>query len=155
MNWCRKIASGLSTTRGYRGAPGTRVYAVGDIHGRLDLLEALLTSIKADIAERPKAITALVFMGDLIDRGPDSAQVIERLRTLDDVPAKSAFLLGNHEEILLRVLKGEPRVAYDWLGFGGDACVESYGLKPPSQRWRSRRSPTRFVWRCRRRMSNS
>lgn len=131
MNWLRKIAAGFSAEQPeYRTAPDTRVYAVGDIHGRLDLLEELLDKIKADIAARPAATIALVFLGDLIDRGPASAQVIERLRTLDDVPARALFLLGNHEEIFLRVLEGEPRVVYDWLGFGGDACVESYGLNP-------------------------
>lgn len=127
MSWFKKIASGLSTSREHYGAPGVRVYAVGDVHGRLDLLDQLLVKIRADMAAQPQARTALVFLGDLIDRGPASAQVIERLRTLE-VPAKTAFLLGNHEEIFLRVLEGEPRVAYDWLGFGGDACVESYGL---------------------------
>ena len=130
MSWLKKLTAGLSTEREYRTSPGARIYAVGDVHGRLDLLEELLGKITADIAARPAATVALVFLGDLIDRGPSSAQVIARLRCLDDMPAKTAFLLGNHEEIFLRVLDGEPRIAYDWLGFGGDACVESYGLNP-------------------------
>lgn len=129
VSWFRKVAAGLSTERTFRASEGTRVYAVGDIHGRLDLLDQLLDQVRADVAARPAANTALLFLGDLIDRGAQSSGVIERIRTLD-FPGKVACLLGNHEEILLRVLEGEPRVAYDWLGFGGDACVESYGVNP-------------------------
>lgn len=130
MNIFRRMLGSLAQTRSYRTQAGSRVYAVGDIHGRLDLLDDLLEKIRADIAARPKANSSVVFLGDLIDRGPASAQVIERLRTLGDFPARRGFLMGNHEEIFLRVLAAEPGVAYDWLGFGGDACVESYGLSP-------------------------
>jgi serine/threonine protein phosphatase 1 len=126
----RRVAEGLSAKREYRGQPGARVYAVGDIHGRLDLLDQLLGQIEDDIVDRPVERAALVFLGDLIDRGPDSAGVIQRLRTLDGFPAKTSFLLGNHEEMFLRAIDGEPGIAHDWLRFGGDACVESYGLPP-------------------------
>ncbi|KQN22950.1 serine/threonine protein phosphatase [Sphingomonas sp. Leaf33] len=118
----------LSAERSYAGPAGKRLYAVGDIHGRLDLLDDLLGRIEDDILARPIGTAAVVFLGDLIDRGPDSAGVVERLRTLVRFPAKSLFLLGNHEEVLLRVLDAEAGLAYDWLGFGGDACVESYGV---------------------------
>ena len=125
-------ATTLTTGRGFYGAAGKRLYAVGDIHGRLDLLDDLLRRIADDLRARPVAAGAgaatIVFLGDLIDRGPDSAGVIERISTLRDVPARALLLLGNHEEILLRVLDGEPGLAYDWLGFGGDACAESYGV---------------------------
>lgn len=123
-----KLFRRLSAERSFAGPPGKRLYAVGDIHGRRDLLDDLLGRIEDDIRARPVGTAAVVFLGDLIDRGPDSAGVVERLRTLGDFPAKSLFLLGNHEEVLLRVLDGEPGLAYDWLGFGGDACVESYGV---------------------------
>lgn len=126
----RRVAEGLSNKREYRGQPGARVYAVGDVHGRLDLLDQLLGKIEDDILERPADRILLLFLGDLIDRGPDSAGVIERLRTLDRFPAKTGFLMGNHEEVFLRALDAEPGVGHDWLGFGGDACVESYGLSP-------------------------
>ena len=125
----RRVAEGLSAKRDYRGQPGARVYAIGDIHGRLDLLDQLLDQIHDDIARRPVGKVMLLSLGDLIDRGPDSAGVIERLRTLDG-PARTGCLMGNHEEMFLRVLDGEPDVGLDWLGFGGDACVESYGLSP-------------------------
>ena len=129
MGIFRRLVGGLAQTRAYRTQPGARIYAVGDVHGRLDLLDALLAQIRADIATRPAATTtSVIFLGDLIDRGPASAQVIQRLSNLHDFPARLVFLSGNHEEIFLRVLDAEPGVAYDWLGFGGDACVESYGL---------------------------
>ena len=124
----RRVSRTLSAERMFAGQAGTRLYAVGDIHGRLDLVDDLLGRIEDDIHDRPVEAAAIVFLGDLIDRGPDSAGVIERLRTLDHFPARTLFLLGNHEEILLRVLAGEPGVAYDWLGFGGDACAASYGV---------------------------
>lgn len=130
MKLFKKLAAGLSTTRQFQGAPGARAYAVGDVHGRLDLLDDLLDQIRQDIAQRPVVPTYLIFLGDLIDRGPDSAGVIERLRTLNDVSAKKGFLLGNHEEVFLRVLAGEERIAYDWLRFGGRPCLASYGLDP-------------------------
>ena len=63
------------------GARGYRAYVIGDIHGRLDLLDQLLGMIHRDLAQRPARKTLLVFVGDLVDRGPSSAQVVERLRT--------------------------------------------------------------------------
>lgn len=114
----------------FAGPQGKRLYAVGDIHGRLDLLDDLLGRIKDDIVERPVERAIIVFLGDLIDRGPDSAGVVERLLHLDGFPARAVFLLGNHEEFFLRALAGEPGVAHDWLEFGGDACAESYGVAP-------------------------
>lgn len=124
----RRVSANIAAGRSFSGPPGKRLYAVGDIHGRLDLLDDLLQQIRDDAAERPVETAVLVFLGDLIDRGPDSAGVIERLRTIDLFPGKILFLMGNHEEILLRVLAGEPGLAYDWLGFGGGACAESYGV---------------------------
>ena len=123
----RRVSANIAADRSFAGPPGKRLYAVGDVHGRLDLLDDLLGQIRADLLARPIGIAAVVFLGDLIDRGPDTAGVIERLRTLD-LPAKPLFLLGNHEEMLLRALAGEPGVIHDWLEFGGVACVESYGL---------------------------
>lgn len=111
-----------------RGAADARAYGVGDIHGRLDLLDDLLARIEADIRARPRRRNFIVFLGDLIDRGPDSAAVVERLRTYRPADARPIFLAGNHEEILLRVLAAEPEVLSSWLRFGGAECVASYGL---------------------------
>ena len=109
------------------GARGHRAYAVGDVHGRLDLLDQLLEKIHADTDRRPRRDTLLVFVGDLIDRGPASAQVVERLRTYRRDGIKPVFLLGNHEEVLVRILDGETALLPSWLQFGGAQCLESYG----------------------------
>jgi serine/threonine protein phosphatase 1 len=111
-----------------RGAAGARAYAVGDIHGRLDLLDRLLGMIEADIAARPKRRIFLVLLGDLIDRGPDSARVVERLRTYRRDGVRMVFLAGNHEEVMLRIVHGEEDVLPSWLKFGGAECLESYGV---------------------------
>ena len=95
------------------GAPDYRAYVIGDVHGRLDLLEELLAKIHSEIQCRPAARALLVFVGDLIDRGPSSAQVIERLRTYRREGVRPVFILGNHEEVLLRILRGESRAHHE------------------------------------------
>ena len=117
-------------THSPRGAKAHRAYVVGDIHGRLDLLELLLETIHSELAERPAEQTLLVFVGDLIDRGPNSAQVVERLRTYRRESVRPIFLLGNHEEVLLRILDGETALIESWLRFGGAQCLKSYGVDP-------------------------
>jgi serine/threonine protein phosphatase 1 len=113
-----------------RGARGYRAYAVGDIHGRLDLLNDLLAGIERELAERPPHKVLLVFLGDLIDRGPNSAQVVERLRAYGRNGARCVFILGNHEEVLLRILDGDSSLIQSWLQYGGAQCLESYGADP-------------------------
>lgn len=112
------------------GPKGYRAYAVGDIHGRLDLLDQLLDKIHHDIAARAPRQTLLVFVGDLVDRGPSSAQVIERLRTYRREGVRPIFLLGNHEEVLLRILDGDTSLIPSWLRFGGAQCLQSYRVDP-------------------------
>ena len=111
---------------------GHRVYAVGDVHGHDALLGDLLARIEADIEAREATEVTIVFLGDLIDRGPDSAAVVERLRTYRPVDVRVEFLTGNHEEVLLRILNGEGDLVSDWLRFGGAQCARSYGLRPAS-----------------------
>jgi serine/threonine protein phosphatase 1 len=110
------------------GVPGQRAYVVGDIHGRLDLLEGLLSKIHAEIEQRPVGQTILAFVGDLIDRGPHSAEVVERLRTYRHPGIRPLFILGNHEEVLLRILGGDAELITKWCWFGGKQCLESYGV---------------------------
>ena len=119
------------------GPAGRRAYAIGDIHGRLDLLEQLLARIHADLQHRPASKALLVFVGDLIDRGPSSAQVIERLRTYHRAGVRPVFLLGNHEEVLLRILDGDHSLVQSWLQFGGRECLQSYGVDTHGIRRRS------------------
>jgi serine/threonine protein phosphatase 1 len=94
------------------------------------LLEDLLAKIHAELQRDPAANTLLVFVGDLIDRGPQSAQVIERLRTYGRRGIRPVFILGNHEEVLLRILRGEAELITKWRWFGGSECLESYGVDP-------------------------
>jgi serine/threonine protein phosphatase 1 len=116
--------------RGPEGARGYRAYVVGDVHGRLDLLEELLAKIHAELQHHPSTKTLLVFVGDLIDRGPQSAQVLERLRTYRRPGIQPVFILGNHEEVLLRILRGDAALITKWRWFGGTECLASYGVDP-------------------------
>jgi serine/threonine protein phosphatase 1 len=113
-----------------RGPSGHRAYVVGDVHGRLDLLEELLAAIERDVRASPPEKALLVFLGDLIDRGPNSASVVELLRLYSYPPLQTVFLLGNHEEVLLRIRGGESPLIADWRLFGGAETVMSYGVEP-------------------------
>ena len=129
MGLLSRLTSNLLGSRGGpRGKDGARAYAIGDIHGRLDLLNSMIAKVEADIASRPPARNFIVFLGDLIDRGPDSAAVVERLLSYRPSNARVVFLSGNHEEILLRILDGETGILPSWLKFGGAECAESYGI---------------------------
>ena len=110
-----------------RVPPDTRVYAVGDIHGRLDLLRGLHALIAADAATVPGRRKTIVYLGDYVDRGPESRGVIDCL--LDETPADLApvWLKGNHEDALIRFLDGFS-VGWDWLQFGGEETLCSYGV---------------------------
>jgi serine/threonine protein phosphatase 1 len=107
---------------------GLRIYAVGDIHGRADLLDAMIALIERNNAERDKARTHVIFLGDYIDRGPNSSGVIDRL--LHGIPPQlePLFLKGNHEDFLLEFLS-DPLVGPIWLQNGGDATLASYGVQ--------------------------
>lgn len=107
-----------------------RAYVIGDVHGCLDLLDRLLARVRTDIENRPTAKTSLVFLGDVVDRGPASAQVVERLRTLSIPGASVHFVMGNHEEVMLRVIDGETDLLRSWLRFGGVETLRSYGVDP-------------------------
>lgn len=112
-----------------RGPNGWRAYAIGDVHGRLDLLQGLLGQIEADHRARGgEASPLLIFLGDLIDRGPQSREVVE-LVCAGALPGfRSVVLAGNHEEVLLRLLDGEEELLPQWLRFGGVECLASYGI---------------------------
>lgn len=121
-----------SKPRKWAGASGYRAYAIGDVHGRLDLLDGLLAQIADDHRGRgDDAKPLLVLLGDLIDRGPDSRGVLDRLLSQPLPGFQTVSLCGNHEEALLRLLdEEEPGLLERWLHFGGDACVQSYGEDP-------------------------
>ena len=111
-----------------RLAAGSRVYAIGDIHGRADLLQALMARILGDLERFPVAAPELIFLGDYISRGPASRAVLDRMTGLWPMPA--SFLKGNHEDLLLRLLDaGELLIGARWLRFGGEAVFRSYGIE--------------------------
>jgi serine/threonine protein phosphatase 1 len=103
-----------------------RIYAIGDIHGRLDLLDELLARISSDIALRPTARPLYVFLGDYIDRGSASRETIDRLIEHGNTH-ESVFLKGNHELIAIKCLSD--RGLFDqWLRLGGLETLVSYGV---------------------------
>ncbi len=106
--------------------PGRRIYAVGDIHGFADRLDALLGLIVADLAATPPVQAEAVFLGDYIDRGPNSAAVLDRLAR-GDLPVPFVALRGNHEALLLDALADPAGMAH-WCRSGGDATLASYGI---------------------------
>ena len=104
-------------------------YVIGDIHGCYDELCELLDLIESDASSLEEGPKHIVFLGDLMDRGPKSNQVIEHLRTFNPDYANPIFLMGNHEEVFLKVLSGSVSALTSWFEFGGRECVRSYGVK--------------------------
>jgi serine/threonine protein phosphatase 1 len=106
---------------------GLRIYAFGDIHGRLDLLDQLLARVNADIALRPAVRPICIFLGDYIDRGPSSRETIDRLIEHAEMN-ESMFLKGNHELIAIKCLSD--RSLFDqWRRLGGLETLMSYGVR--------------------------
>lgn len=106
---------------------GMRVYAIGDIHGCDDLLGRLLEAIDADRHTSRAADIRYVFLGDYVDRGTQSREVVERLIGFKAREPATIFLKGNHDATLLEFL-GEPDVLQTWRGFGGLETLQSYGV---------------------------
>ncbi|MEM6408392.1 MAG: metallophosphoesterase [Pseudomonadota bacterium] len=123
-----------------RPKPEQPLFVVGDIHGRADLLEKLLEKVDAAIGENELKGPKLVFTGNLIDHGPESARVLERLRELStEFPENVVCLLGNHEQMLLDFLDTPTARCARWAKEGAAATFASYevalgpnGLTPDS-----------------------
>jgi len=110
---------------------GKRLFAIGDIHGRHDLLDALLKRISRHIAAGPLADNILVFLGDYVDRGPASRAVIERLCGLEGKTGwRCVFLRGNHDQAVCEFLQN-PSYYSAWRGYGAAETLLSYGVMPP------------------------
>ena len=105
---------------------GQRIYAIGDIHGRLDLFAALAAAIEEDDRTRGQADTTVILLGDLVDRGPDSAAVIEGARAWQS-HRKVRMLLGNHEEMFLTTYRDVGHMR-NFLRYGGRETILSYGV---------------------------
>jgi serine/threonine protein phosphatase 1 len=106
---------------------GLRVYAIGDVHGCKAQMVHLLGAIERHRAGYAGA-THLVFLGDLVDRGPDTSGVLEYLLTTELPADKVTFIIGNHEEFMLNCYDGDVRSYPRWLQFGGLEAMESYGV---------------------------
>lgn len=117
-----------AASRPAEGPPGAAIYAIGDIHGRLDLLEELLRQIADDAARHAAdAERRLIFLGDYVDRGAASRAVIDRLLG-DPLPGfKTVYLMGNHEEAMLDFALDRSD-GLDWLSFGGLETLLSYDV---------------------------
>lgn len=126
MFWRRKSNEMAPVRRGFSVPAGRCVYAIGDIHGRDDLFADLIDLIRADHKARDAAEVTIILLGDLIDRGSQSSQVVERAiglrQEFDDV----RLLIGNHEECFLAALTGDVRRLRYFMRIGGEATVRSY-----------------------------
>jgi serine/threonine protein phosphatase 1 len=114
-----------------RTPPGTRVYAIGDIHGRLDLLRAIHQLIHEDAYAHQAPRNVAVYLGDYIDRGDTSSAVLDCLIDQPLPGFQSVHLLGNHEDSLLQFLT-DTGIGPAWLSYGGIATLHSYGVRPPA-----------------------
>jgi serine/threonine protein phosphatase 1 len=113
---------------------GACLYAIGDIHGRRDLLERLVQLIEEDAARLPEGIKPqIIFLGDYIDRGLQSRDVINFFTSGAVDRFDPVYLMGNHEEALLRFYQ-EASFGNQWARYGGAETLYSYGLVPPNQR---------------------
>ena len=123
----------------------TRVYAIGDIHGRADLLKQLMVKIEADAEAAPERRKVIVFLGDYVDRGFQSKDVIDFLLSDALGAYETRFLKGNHESALEMFLN-DPDFGPEWARFGGAETIMSYGVQPP----RARTSPDKWREACER-----
>jgi diadenosine tetraphosphatase ApaH/serine/threonine PP2A family protein phosphatase len=114
---------------------GRRIYAIGDIHGCDVQLGDLHEMIAEDLTQRPVEAPLLLHIGDYVDRGADTAGVLQRLLAETPIPGLPVVnLVGNHDETMLHALSGDRAAATDWLFAGGAPALQSYGIDPDSPR---------------------
>jgi len=129
MNFLLKLRGLLVSPSDTAAIPeGTVVYAIGDVHGRDDLLEGLLNQIVLHAQTAAAERSILVFLGDYVDRGWQSREVLERLSSFSLDGFEAVFLKGNHEEALLSFLD-DPHFLENWRQYGGLETLHAYGLK--------------------------
>lgn len=130
IDWFRPVApvpqAEPSPIAGSALPEGMRIYAIGDIHGFASLLGRMSDLIAADLEQRPPQQALAVFLGDYIDRGPSSFDVVDRLAR-GDFPVPFQSLRGNHEDLMLRAL-ALPEGMPDWCQCGGLETLRSYGV---------------------------
>jgi serine/threonine protein phosphatase 1 len=129
--------------------PGLRVYAVGDTHGCAEKLDAIHARIAEDAGAAPEPERLIVYLGDYVDRGPDSRGVIERVLA-PPISGLAVHLCGNHEAMMLDVLDhpGDEAALALWLRNGGVATLTSYGLsgEDPPETWAGRLPPAHLAF---------
>jgi serine/threonine protein phosphatase 1 len=111
-----------------KAPPGVRIYAVGDIHGQEELMDALHRAIAEDAAKGSQLQSVIVYLGDYVDRGMGSRQVIEELIAGPLPGFRGVYLRGNHEEAVLDFLQ-DPTFGMQWRNFGGLETLYSYGIE--------------------------
>lgn len=116
----------------HRLPEGQRVYAVGDVHGRADLLRRLHKAIVRDAGRSPDRDNTVVYLGDYLDRGHMVRETLEEAAGGLPDSFDSIFLRGNHEQMFLDFLD-DPALLETWLGLGGQATLLNYGVRPPAQ----------------------
>jgi len=138
MNWLGRLAR---RERGERARglvidrPGATIYALGDVHGCHRLYRAMEEAILRDPGRAPGSAPVMILLGDMIDRGPESARLIETLCAPPPAGLERFCLAGNHEAMALDFLAA-PDPAAPWLGFGGRETLLSYGIAPGALRSR-------------------
>ncbi len=115
---------------------GTVVYAIGDIHGRFDLLAQLSADIETDAAQRPATRRLIVCLGDYVSRGPDSRRVIDALLAPPPQGFMRIALRGNHEDLWLRYLGGDLAAGRNWFDYDGMDTLADYGVDVGDRRRR-------------------
>jgi len=111
--------------------PETVVWAIGDVHGRLDLLAPLIAAVLEDLAQAKASRKVIVFLGDYIDRGANSKGVVDLLSQLKaQSVVETHFLRGNHEDRMEAFLT-DPELGPGWCDYGGREALRSYGVLPP------------------------
>jgi len=129
MNLVSKLKARFDRSARQAAIPdGVIAYAIGDIHGRADLLEDLLSQITSHAGDTAAEQRVLIFLGDYVDRGWQSKEVLERLTSLKLDGFETVFLKGNHEEALLSFL-ADPQFLENWRQYGGLETLHAYGLK--------------------------
>jgi len=132
LPWMKSPSPSRAPSQEWRAAvpEGVRIYAIGDVHGRDDLLSELQTMIYHDASVVPYDRNVIIYLGDYIDRGLGVVKVIQNLMTPPPVSFESHFLIGNHEAVLLQFLQ-DSRIGRDWMKFGGEATLHAYGVPAP------------------------
>jgi serine/threonine protein phosphatase 1 len=126
LRWLKSRGVGVGEQRTFSVPPGLRLYVIGDVHGRADLLAEAAARIERDLVSQPKVETATIFLGDYVDRGPASRDVLARLSS-GEFPTEIVPLRGNHELMLEQFLL-YPETGASWRQNGGLETLHSYGV---------------------------